>query len=80
MGYDAYDWYDFLERVEEYYDETWTELKKDGYVWQDKNFIDYKPKDITNSHLLNILKFCKKHYRPKEQVEALKQLAKERGL
>ena len=80
MGYDAYDLDDFVESVKEYYDETWTELKRDGCIWQDKNFIGYKPQDIKDSHLLNIINFCKRNYRPKEQVEALKQLAKERGL
>ena len=80
MGYDAFDWYDFQEKMKEYWDETWIELKRDGCIWQDKNFKDYKAEDIKDSYLLNILKFCKRNYRPKEQIGELKKLAKERGL
>lgn len=80
MGYDAYDWYDFHEIMKEYWEETWEELKIGGYIWQDKMGRDYKPDDISDSHLLNILRFCERIWRPQDQVEALKKLASQRGL
>ena len=80
MGYDAFDWYDFHEAMKDYWDETWIELKSNGYIWQNRNFIDYKPEDISNGYLMAIINFCKRNYRPKEQVEALEKLAKERRM
>lgn len=80
MGYDAFDFDDFVKRVKEYYDKTWTKLKRDGCIWQDRYDRRYKPEEISDSHLLNILNLCERSWRPEEQVEALKQLAKERGL
>lgn len=78
MGYDAFDPYDFHEKMKDYCDETWIELKSKGYIWQDINFKEYKPEDISNGYLMAIINFCKRAYRPKEQVETLEKLAKER--
>lgn len=80
MGYDAFDWFDFHENMKDYWEETWVELKSDGNIWQDQNGKDYKSDEISDRHLLNILNFCKRSWRPEEQVEALKQIAKQRGL
>lgn len=41
---------------------------------------DYSADDISDSYLLNILRFCERSWRPKNQVEALKKLASQRGL
>lgn len=62
-----------------YLDLNWEELQDDGYIWEDINCNRYKEKDIDNRYLKNILNFCKHHYRPKEQVEKLQQLAVDRG-
>ena len=78
MEYDAFDCYDFHEKANDYWDETWIELKSSGYIWQDKYCNDYKPKDLSDCHLMAIINFCKKVYRPKEQVEALEKLAEEK--
>ena len=80
MGYDAFDGYDFHQDAKDYWDETWVELKSKGYLWFDKNFKPYKPEDISNGHLMAILNFCKRNYRPKEQIDELGRLAKERCL
>lgn len=76
MGYDSFD----IDMISVTHDLTWDMLCEDGYIWRDRFDRDYKPEDITDSHLLNILNFCKRNYRPEEQVEVLKQLAKKRGL
>lgn len=60
--------------------ELFEELKGDGYVWRDRGGKDYKLNDIKDSHLLNILNFCKRTYRPEEQVNILKNEAVKRGL
>lgn len=39
-----------------------------------------KPEDISNGYLIAILNFCKRTYRPKEQIDTLGRLAKERCL
>ena len=43
-----------------------------------QKFKEYKPEDISNGYLMAIINFCKRAYRPKEQVETLEKLAKER--
>lgn len=58
----------------------WIALKNKGYIWEDVKGTKYKPKDLDNKYLLNILKFCKRNYRPDEQIKALKALAIQRGL
>lgn len=80
MGYDAYDFEDFESDFKFRWELTWQSLNYKGYIWQDQNGKDYKPEEISDSHLLNILNFCKRSWRPKEQIEALKELAKKRGL
>lgn len=80
MGYDSYDFEDFTLDFKWRWELTWFQLNSKGYIWQDKMGKDYKPDDISDSYLLNILKFCERSWRPKDQVEALKKLASQRGL
>ena len=52
----------------------WEYLKKNGFIWRDFQGNVYKPKTIKDRHLNNILNHCKTHYRPVEQIMALKEL------
>jgi hypothetical protein len=58
----------------------WENLQRDGYVWIDRQGRRYTEEEIDNDYLLKILNFCKRNYRPKEQVQTLKELAIKRGL
>lgn len=79
-GYDGFDFDDFIDSQKHYMEMFWQSLIEDGCIWQDRYDRRYKPEEISDSHLLNVLNFCERSWRPEEQVEALKQLAKERGL
>ena len=79
-GYDAFDFDDFIDAQKHYMEMFWQGLIEDGCVWQDGYGRRYKKDEISDNHLLNILNLCERSWRPKEQVEVLKQLAKERGL
>lgn len=79
-GYDAWDFEDFHHDFKLSWELTWHRLNSKGYVWQDKNGKDYKPEDISDNHLISILNFCKRSWRPKQQIDELKKIAKERGL
>lgn len=80
MGYDAYDFEDFEQDFKFRWELTWQRLNDRGNVWQDKNGRNYKSEDISDDYLMKIINFCKRSWRPKGQVEALKELAKKRGL
>lgn len=75
---------EFIESLQELNErqlnDNWFYLKENGYIWEDKMGNYYKSENLTDSHLLNILKFCERNYRPAEQVEELRKLAIERGL
>lgn len=62
------------------HDIEWEWLRLKGYVWKDRAGKCYKEKDIEDTHILNILKFCERHYRPESQVLLLEQIAVKRGL
>ena len=79
-GYDAYDFEDFEQDFKWRWELTWQHLNDRGYIWQDKNGRNYKSEDISDDYLMKIINFCKRSWRPEGQVEALKELAKQRGL
>lgn len=79
-GYDAYDFEDFENDFKFRFELTWHHLNEKGYIWQDKNGRNYKPEDISDSYLICIINFCKRSWRPEEQIKMLKDLAKKRGL
>lgn len=54
--------------------EDWENMKAHGYIWRDRDGQLYKPHKLTTRHLRNILKLCKTHYRPVEQITKLQQL------
>ena len=54
--------------------QDWEYLKSKGFIWRDIHGNCYKPKSIKDSHLKNILNYCKTNYRPVEQIMALKEL------
>jgi hypothetical protein len=62
------------------YEELWEKLKMNGYLWSDRYGNYYREEDIDDGYLSNILDFCKRNRRPEEQVKALKELARKRGL
>lgn len=80
MGYDAYDFEDIYHDFQICMEITWQNLKLNGYIWQDKYGNNYKPKDISDDYLLNILNFCKRSWRPESQIKKLTQLARKRGI
>lgn len=58
--------------------QDWEYLKRKGFLWRDYYGHTFKEKSISNRYLKNILNYCKTHYRPVEQVEALQNLWYER--
>lgn len=61
-------------RKQDTLNQDWKLLKEKGFIWRDYNGHAYKPKSLTDRHLKNILKYCKRNYRPAEQVKALQDL------
>lgn len=58
----------------------WEELKKDNYIWEDVNGKKFKENQIDNRYLKNIIRYCKRNFRPQEQTTALTNLALRRGI
>lgn len=58
----------------------WEELKKDNYIWEDVNGKKFKENQIDNRYLKNIIRHCKRNFRPQEQITALTNLALRRGI
>ena len=56
----------------------WEYLKNNGFIWRDFQGNVYKSKTIKDKHLKNILNYCKTHYRPVEQINALQDLLNKR--
>lgn len=54
--------------------EDWKAMKKQGYLWRDINGKLYKAHNLKTRHLRNILRMCKTHYRPVEQITELQKL------
>lgn len=79
MGYDGWDFEDVLEIQREQLREDWEELKSQGYLWEDRYFHRYKPAEISDSYLKNIIKYCETNYRPTEQVKMLKEELEKRS-
>jgi hypothetical protein len=59
-------------------EKEWNDLKQNGYIWKDRYDRCYREEDIDNEYLTKIIKFCEHHLRSKDQVKALKELAKNR--
>lgn len=80
MGYDGYDVEEYIEDYRLYWILVWEELKKKNRIWQDKYGNQLSAKSIDNRYLKRILNFCNTRFRPKEQIEALTELANQRGI
>lgn len=68
-----FDFYGITEDEEEYLDDDWEVLQEDGFLWRDRYGKCYKASEISTEYLKRILNFCKRVYRPCEQVKALKE-------
>lgn len=58
--------------------QDWEYLKHNGFLWRDHYGRALKGRSISDRYLKNILNFCKTHYRPGEQIDALQNLWNER--
>lgn len=48
--------------------------------WEDINGKRFKENQIDNRYLKNIIRYCRRNFRPQEQIAALNNLALRRGI
>lgn len=68
------------DEIELYLMLKWEWLKKNNYIWEDVNGKRFKENQIDNRYLKNIIRYCKRNFRPQEQITALNNLALRRGI
>ena len=56
----------------------WEELKKQGFVWQDKYGNKYKAKTLSKDqrYLRNVIRYAQRNNRPEEQIEVLYKISR----
>ena len=68
------------DEIELYLILNWEELKENNYIWEDINGKRFKENQIDNRYLKNIIRYCRRNFRPQEQIAALNDLALRRGI